>query len=113
VVKLEEMDSLVLNCFPGEISPLKLKFPYIDSIDWEQSTTRMRELGEHSSYRFPVNDGVRAILISGPECPRFDGTEEFDVGQAQLGGRIVETALALHLQRRGMEIAHTSFQRLQ
>jgi hypothetical protein len=104
------MASLTLNCFPGEISPSKLKLPYIDSADWDESRGRLEQLSEHTSYRFPFKEGVRAILISGPKEPYADGTQEFDVGLGQLGARIIDATLARHLRLRGMDVSHTSFE---
>jgi hypothetical protein len=104
------MVSLLLNCFAAEITPSSLDLPYADSASWEGSGERLKQLGEVISYRHRLPDGVRAILISGPRNPVVDGSQSFDVGEGQLGARIIDSAIAEYLRRRGMETEHSSFE---
>lgn len=104
------MDSLVLNCFPAEVAPTKLRLPYLDSPDWDASGKRIDALGIRLTYRYRLGHGVRSILLSGGSEPIADGADEFDIGLGQFGGRIVDAAVANYLQARGMEIDHTSFE---
>ena len=104
------MVSLILNCFAAEVAPTTLNLPYMESASWESSRDRLRQLTEAISYRQSVADGVRAILLSGPDQPEVDGTEDFDVGLGQLGARIIDSAIAGYLRDRGMETEHTSFE---
>ncbi len=104
------MVSLLLNCFAAEVAPTSLILPYLESASWESSRERLRQLRDAISYRHSVPDGVRAILLSGPDRPEVDGTQEFDVGLGQLGARIIDSAIAGYLRDRGMETEHTSFE---
>ncbi len=104
------MVSLLLNCFAAEIAPTSLNLPYLESASWESSHERLKQLGDAISYRHSAPDGVRAILLSGPNAPEVDGTQEFDVGHGQLGARIIDSAIAAYLRDRGMETEHTSFE---
>jgi hypothetical protein len=104
------MVSLLLNCFPAEITPTSLDLPYVDAASWESSRERLKQLGEIISYRHSTTEGVRAVLLSGPDHPRVDGTQGFDVGQGQLGARIIDSAIAGYLNDRGMETEHSNFE---
>jgi hypothetical protein len=107
------MVSLLLNCFPAEVSPTRLTLPFVESASWESSRQRLNQIGNAISYRHSLDSGVRAILLSGPsplQLDKVDGMQQFDVASGQLGARIIDSAIADYLSSRGMETERTTFE---
>ncbi len=106
------MDTLILNCFPVELSPTSLTLPFKEFASWDESSHGLNEkFRSYSTYRHPTEDGhIRLVFFNGPDhCDSAD-LAEIDLGRfANLASRLIERSLNRHFQSLGIEVTSDSF----
>jgi len=106
------MDTLILNCFPVELSPTALTLPFREYESWDESREALNEeFRTYSTYRHPTEDGhIRLLFFNGPDHSDSADLAEVDLGRyANLASRLIERSLNCHFRSLGMEVASDSF----
>ncbi len=106
------MGSLLLNCFPVELSPTRFDLPFVDYETWEASTKALEEdYAGFGAYRSKIDDRlIRVLLLDGPEFPsRLKLTTAEITALPHLGTKFIERSLSRYLTARGLVTSRDSF----
>lgn len=106
------MDTLILNCFPVELSPTRLTLAFKEFGRWDESREALKEeFGAYSTYRHPTENGrIRLLFFNGPEQTDSGDLAEVDLGRfGTLASRLIERSLNRHFKSLGMEVSSSSF----
>lgn len=106
------MGSLLLNCFPVELSPTTLDLPFVDYETWEASTRALEEdYAGFGAYRYKIDDHqIRVLLLEGPEFPsRLKLTIVEVTALPHLGTKLIERSLSRGLTARGLVTSRDGF----
>ena len=76
------MDTVILNCFPVELSPTALTLPFREFESWDESREALNdEFGAYSTYRHQTGNGrIRLLFFNGP-----DYSDSADLAEVPLG----------------------------
>lgn len=106
------METLLLNSFPVELSPIQVKLPYVEYRTWEDSRHDLiARYSNYSTYRLSTPDGtIRLFLLNGPAVSESIETAEIDFARAgNLAGRLIERSLGRYFSSLGMQVSSGSF----
>lgn len=106
------MGSLLLNCFPVELSPTRFDLPFVDYETWEASTRGLEEkYAGFGAYRYKIDDRqIRIVLIDGPEFPSHLKLTTTEVAAfPHLGTKLIERSLSRCLTARGLVTSRDGF----
>jgi hypothetical protein len=107
--------SLILNCFPVELSPVTLDLPFFDHETWEASTKELNErYARYTAHRFELNQNqIRTVLFDGPELPQNLDLLTTDVADfPNLGKKIIKKSISSYFEMKGLKTLHSNFRTL-